>query len=97
MEDLQSSQHLNKCERWVDEPEVETCNKSVQCTINQLAPSCSKIIALRPETPWSSDKFRSAKKTQRKVERSWHQTSSMVHFDIYIYIYIYIYRIERSL
>jgi len=50
IEDLQSSQHLINCEGSVDEL-VEAYDKGVQTIINNHAPSCSKIITLRPETP----------------------------------------------
>jgi hypothetical protein len=38
---------------------------------------------LRPETPWYSDKLRSAKTIRRKAERTWRRTSLMVHFKLY--------------
>ena len=82
IEDLQSSQRLSNCEGSVDEL-VEAYNKGVQSIRNDHVPSYSKIITLRPETPWYSDKLRSAKKIRRKAERTWRRTSLMVHFEIY--------------
>ena len=66
-DDIQSSQHLSKSEKSVDEL-IEVHNKGVQSVYNHPVPSCSNIIRLRPETPWCFGKLRSAKKIRRKAE-----------------------------
>ena len=82
MEDIQ----LSKCEGAVDEL-VKAYYKRVQSFINHHAPSCSKIITWRLETPWYSNNLRSAKKICRKEERIWHWTSLTFHFEIYSIIF----------
>ena len=57
--------YILKFEGSVDEL-VEAYNKGVQSIINHHAPSCSKIITLRPEASWYTDYLRSAKKISRK-------------------------------
>ena len=47
---------------------VETYYKGVHGIINNHVPLCSKIITLRPEIPWYSDKHRSATNIWRKAE-----------------------------
>ena len=51
--------------------------------IIHYAPSCSKSITFRPETPWYSNKFKYAKKIRRKAKGTWRRTSIMVQFEIY--------------
>jgi len=50
MENLQSSQHLSKCEGSIMGV-VETNNKSVQCVITRHASSCLNMVVLKPESP----------------------------------------------
>jgi len=65
MENLQSFQHLSKCEGSVDEP-VEAHKKGAPNIINRHAPSCFKVISLRTET----DNLRYGKKIWRNADRT---------------------------
>ena len=57
----------------------EACSEAVQ----KHAPPITKTITLRPGTAWYTNELRQAKRTRKKLERSWRKTGLAVHRSIY--------------
>ena len=62
---------------------VEKFNKALYEAYNEQAPLKSKIIIIRPPTPWSHDDIKKDKATRRRLERIWRHTGLQVDWEIY--------------
>ena len=58
-------------------------NSTIQALINKHAPSITKKIILRPNTPYFTDEVRKAKQLKKKLERIWRHTKSDNDHQIY--------------
>ncbi len=62
---------------------VDKFNKALSDAYDKLAPLQSKVIIIRPPTPWSYDDIKKDKANRRKLERKWRRTSLQVDWEIY--------------
>ena len=63
---------------------IDEFNKALGNAYNEEAPLISKLVTIRPPTPWSNDDIKKDKAWRRKLERKWRRTGLQVDYDQYI-------------
>ena len=54
-------------------------NSVLSGLLDKHAPLCSRIVTVRPRTPWFNDSISDAKKLKRRYERQWKKSKLEVH------------------
>ncbi|WAR22120.1 hypothetical protein MAR_016094 [Mya arenaria] len=80
--DITNSQTLQSIEGTTEEL-VERYNTGLQELLDKHAPLQTKVITIRPNTPWYNDSLRAAKRNRRKAERKMRKSNLTVHTEIY--------------
>jgi hypothetical protein len=62
---------------------VEQYNNTLSNLLDKHAPLKTKVITIRPITPWYSDEIHAAKAERRKCEARWRESGLTVHRQIY--------------
>ncbi|WAR06156.1 hypothetical protein MAR_021525, partial [Mya arenaria] len=62
---------------------VERYNTGLQELLDKHAPLQTKVITIRPNTPWYNDSLRAAKRNRRKAERKMRKSNLTFHTEIY--------------
>ena len=62
---------------------MKVFNNGMREVLDKHAPSQTKEIILRPNSPWYSEELRVAKRERRKAERVWRRTNLTIHRDIH--------------
>ena len=58
-------------------------NYTIAGLIDSHVPLITRVIIIRPKTPWYNSELSDAKRQLRRAERRWRQTRLLVHRDIY--------------
>ena len=53
---------------------VETYNETIEAIVDKHAPLTTRIVTVRPHTPWYNDSIRATKCLRRQLERRWRTT-----------------------
>jgi hypothetical protein len=68
-------------------PDLETLLAQYNSTLSDLldkhAPFKSKLLTLRPYSPWYNDTIRAAQRSRRKAERRWRKSKLSIHLQLY--------------
>ena len=80
-EDLQTCSLVTQPAEDLDEL-VGQYNASLSSVMDKHAPAVTKIVTIKPATPWYTEALLNAKKRRRKAERKWLATGLVVHRDI---------------
>ncbi len=62
---------------------VDKFNQAITDAYDELAPVHTKVVIVRPPTPWSYDDIKNDKATRRKLERRWRRTGLQIDWEIY--------------
>ncbi len=62
---------------------VDSFNLALSNAYNEHAPLISKIVIMRPPTPWSYNDIKEDKATRRRLERKWRHTGLQIDRDLY--------------
>lgn len=82
VEDIESSSVLQSAHNTLDEL-VSTYDTGINNIMDNHAPLITKVITLRPNTPWYTEELRDKKRACRRAERLWRRTNLSVHYQIY--------------
>ena len=82
MSDLENSDLFNNPNYGVDELYTQY-NSTTAGFIDSHAPLITRVIIIRPKTPWYNSDLSDAKRLLRRAERRWRQTRLVVHRDMY--------------
>lgn len=80
--DITESKTLQSLHGSTDEL-VQRYNDGLRELLDKHAPLRTKLIIVRPNTPWYDDNLRDAKRKRRKAERIMRRTNLTVHREIY--------------
>ena len=62
---------------------IDVYNSTIATVLNKHAPIVSRIITVRPKTPWHTEDLSKAKRDLRCAERRWKKTRLVVHRQIF--------------
>ncbi len=62
---------------------VESYNSSLSCVLDKHAPSQTRTVRLRPNSPWFNESIRLEKQKRRQLERKWRRTKLDVDLQMY--------------
>ena len=62
---------------------VSNYTDGLSALIDKHAPLHTRVITLRPSSPWFNEELHDAKHLKRKLERQWRRTKLTVHHEIY--------------
>ena len=82
MSDLRNSDLFNNPNDGVGELSTQY-NSTIAGLIDSHAPHITRVIIIRPKTPWHNTGLSVAKRELRRAERRWRQTRLLVHRDLY--------------
>jgi len=82
-QDIQNSElHKNPAKNISDA--VDQYNETLKNLYDKHAPLKSKVVTIRPNTPWYNQDIKMAKQERKKAERKWRKTKLLVDREIYI-------------
>jgi hypothetical protein len=80
--DIENCVALNQTDGSADEL-VTLYNRCLSEILDRHAPMCTRVITLRPETPWYNEEIRNVKHQRRKWEKKWRASKLAVHAEIH--------------
>ena len=73
--DLRTSALVTDCPSDLENT-VTLYNSTLKTTLNKFAPILTKVMTIRPSTPWFNDEIKLAKQSKRSAERKWRNSRS---------------------